>query len=542
MILLANCKKSSPKSSAKGISSFAILASVNAYLPNDINGEIVGDSIYLPDPPGISLVDRTPTIAYTGASISPSPTTTQNFSNPVTYTVTASDGSTVSYVVVPKQLSGAKSITSFVFKAADNPGLAADLTGTIGNDSIFVHADSTATLTSLVPAIVYNGVSLSPASGTKQDFSKPVAYTVTAQDGTTAGYIVIVSYDHYVYIGSDDGNLYALDAASGDLVWKFTTGGSIRSSPTWNNGMVYFLSADTYVYALNASDGSLAWKYQATPDGQATDYGSNPTVQGGIVYLNTSAYLVALDAATGALKWQNYVDVYSTDNSPTVINGVLYDPTFSGGGPVVAVDPTSGSLIRDFSGGIGRGNPAIVNGVVYATDGNDILDAWNAQTGTLIFSYSISTGTGTFAGPGNSPTVYNGKVYIGGAAGLFALDANTGALQWRANTVDSIGASPPVAAEGLVFTFGNNEYLIAFDANLGTEQWSLFGDYNASLNLTLANGTLYFGAVDGSISAVAASTGQRKWTFTTAGAVYSGACILDGSGVTHHPTASGDQQ
>ena len=76
-----------------------------------------------------------------------------------------------------------------------------------------------------------NGVSLSPASGAKQDFSKPVTYTVTAQDGTTASYTVIVSYDHYVYIGSGDGNLYALDAASGDLVWKFTTAGPNYSGP-----------------------------------------------------------------------------------------------------------------------------------------------------------------------------------------------------------------------------------------------------------------------------------------------------------------------
>ncbi|HET6256171.1 MAG TPA: PQQ-binding-like beta-propeller repeat protein [Puia sp.] len=541
--LLASCNKSSSaRSSAKGITSFSIQASVNAYLPNDINGQIVGDSIYLPDPQGISLVDRTPTIAYTGSSITPSPSAREDFSNPVTYTVTAADGSTISYVVVPKVLSGNKSITSFVFKAADNPGLSADLTGAIINDSIFIHADSTATLTNLVPTIGYTGVSVSPASAARQDFSKPVTYTITAQDGATASYTVVVSYDHYLYIGSDDGNLYAIDAASGDLVWKFKTGGTIRSSPTWANGMVYVLSADTYVYALHAADGSLAWKYQAPADNQPTTYGSNPTVRSGIVYINTSAYLVALDAAGGTLKWANYVDVYSTDNSPTIAGGVLYDPTYSGGGPVVAVDPVSGSLIRNFAGGTGRGNPAVVNGIVYATAGNDILDAWNAQTGALVFADSISTGGGVFAGPGNSPTVYNGKVYIGSPSGLFAFDVNTGALKWEANTISGIGASVPVAAEGLVFVFANNEYLLAYDTTVGLQQWDLFGDYNTSLNLTYANGTLYFGGIDGSVTAVVASTGKKKWTFSTGEAVYSGACILDGSGVAHHPTASGDQQ
>ena len=540
-ILLANCKKDTPRSSAKSISTFAIQASVNAYLPNDINGVIVGDSIYLPDPSTISLVDRTPTITYSGAAISPAANARQDFSKPVTYTVTAADGTTISYVVVPRLLSGSKNITAFFFKAADNPGLAADLTGTITGDSIIVHADSTATVGNLVPAITYTGTKISPASGVKQDFSGPVTYTVTAQDGSTATYTVVVSYDRFLYVGSDNGNLYALDAATGSEVWQFKTGGAIRSSPTVAGGIVYFLSSDTYLYAIHSADGSLAWKYQAQPDGQPTDYGSNPTVSNGIVYINTSAYLVAVNAATGAQIWQNYIDFYSNDNSPTVVDGVVYDPTFNGGGPVVAFDAATGSLIRNYTGGIGRGNPAVVNGVVYATDENHLLDAWDAQTGALLFGFFISTGNGTFAGPGNSPTYYAGKVYIGGAAGVFALDAASGTLLWQNNT-GGVGASPPVAGDNLVFVTSSTGYLIAYDAIVGVEQWSIPGVFTNTGNPTFANSTIYLGATDGTIMAITASTGQKKWTFSQSGAVYSGACIVDGSGQTFHPTASGDQQ
>jgi outer membrane protein assembly factor BamB len=305
--------------------------------------------------------------------------------------------------------------------------------------------------------------------------------------------------------------------------------------------MVFFLSSDTYLYAIHAADGLLAWKYQAQPDGQPTDYGSNPTVSNGIVYINTSAYLVALDAATGALKWQNYIDFYSSDNSPTVVGGVVYDPTFNGGAPVVAFDAATGSLIRNFSGGIGRGNPAIVGGVVYATDENHLLDAWDAQTGTLLFGFFVSIGNGGFAGPGNSPTYYAGKVYIGGADGIFAIDAVTGALLWQ-NSTAGVGASPPVAGDNLVFVITGNNYLIACDAVTGVLQWSLPGNFLDNENPTFANGTLYVGTLDGSLIAITASTGQKKWTFQQSGAVYSGACIVDGSGVAFHPTASGDQQ
>ena len=65
-----------------------------------------------------------------------------------------------------------------------------------------------------------------------------------------------------VYIGSDDGNIYALDANTGSNRWIYQTGDKVFSSPTVTNGVVYIGSNDHSVYALNASDGSKRWSYQ----------------------------------------------------------------------------------------------------------------------------------------------------------------------------------------------------------------------------------------------------------------------------------------
>ena len=43
-----------------------------------------------------------------------------------------------------------------------------------------------------------------------------------------------------VYFGSKDNNLYALNAGTGLLLWKYTTGGEVFSSPAVANGVVYF--------------------------------------------------------------------------------------------------------------------------------------------------------------------------------------------------------------------------------------------------------------------------------------------------------------
>jgi len=53
-----------------------------------------------------------------------------------------------------------------------------------------------------------------------------------------------------VFIGSQDNNLYAVNAKTVAGIWQFTTGGWIESTPAVANGVVYFGSDDNHLYAL----------------------------------------------------------------------------------------------------------------------------------------------------------------------------------------------------------------------------------------------------------------------------------------------------
>ncbi|MCJ7606054.1 MAG: PQQ-like beta-propeller repeat protein, partial [Dehalococcoidales bacterium] len=53
-----------------------------------------------------------------------------------------------------------------------------------------------------------------------------------------------------VYIGSYDGNLYAIDRSTGEQLWQISTDGRITSSPAVANGMVYVGSHDGVFYAI----------------------------------------------------------------------------------------------------------------------------------------------------------------------------------------------------------------------------------------------------------------------------------------------------
>ena len=55
-----------------------------------------------------------------------------------------------------------------------------------------------------------------------------------------------------VVFGSYDGNVYALDAHTGEFRWSYTTGGRVVSSPAISNGVVYVGSYDHFVYAIDS--------------------------------------------------------------------------------------------------------------------------------------------------------------------------------------------------------------------------------------------------------------------------------------------------
>ena len=69
-----------------------------------------------------------------------------------------------------------------------------------------------------------------------------------------------------VYVGSDDRNVYALNASTGAKLWSYTTGDIVYSSPAVANGVVYVGSYDDNVYALNALTGAKLWSFTTGDD------------------------------------------------------------------------------------------------------------------------------------------------------------------------------------------------------------------------------------------------------------------------------------
>ena len=167
-----------------------------SFVVDTVDGTIDSENktVRLDFPEGTDVTHLTPTITVsTYATIEPESGVPQDFTNPVYYTVTAMNGTTAQYMVeaVVHDAENEKSILSFRFDALDKDGNIDEVARRIA----FVLPAET-DVTQLVPTIeVSEGATVEPASGVAQDFTNPVSYTVTAQNGTTAVYTVTVNLE-----------------------------------------------------------------------------------------------------------------------------------------------------------------------------------------------------------------------------------------------------------------------------------------------------------------------------------------------------------
>ena len=213
------------------------------------------------------------------------------------------------------------------------------------------------------------------------DDSKPIVGGVTAGGGK-------------VFVGSSNGNLYALDGKTLAVAWRFATGGKIWCTPAVDNGTVFAGSFDKKVYAVDEATGSLKWQFPASGTN-----GSFPR------------------------EW-----FFAT---PVISNGVLYAPCMDG--KVYAVNIKDGTSAGLFDvGDAVSSSPVVVAGkVIVATQEAKVysLDA-AAGTKTLLLDFRLSDKQGS-ATVNSQLSAQGNTVFIHTLLEdkMYAMDAATGAAK-----------------------------------------------------------------------------------------------------------------
>ena len=201
LLLFSACKDEEPSiSSTKELLNFSILKSDNqGKVVNDVEASIQGSVITLPLDKYDDLKSLIAVFEYNGKSITingvkqESGVTSNDYSQPLVFTVEAEDGSKQQYTV-EIALKDTGVLSAFRFLKKNNAFLTADVSSSIGEESIIPLV--TFSQSELIPTFTTNAVKVlvgevEQKSGmTKNDFSSPVVYQFIMRNGETFQYTV----------------------------------------------------------------------------------------------------------------------------------------------------------------------------------------------------------------------------------------------------------------------------------------------------------------------------------------------------------------
>lgn len=286
-----------------------------------------------------------------------------------------------------------------------------------------------------------------------------------------------------VYYGSSaEDTVVCLDAVTGREVWTFIAGGPVRVAPSIIEGVAYFGADDGYAYAVDAATGDLKWKFCPTaglPDGQKRVLNNGrlisfyPVRTGVMVDQATayfgasllpwkSSYLVAVDAATGKAEGAGrYVRDLGLDQTLEAAMLCTDDRLIAPRGRVAPMlfDRKTGEMLGALPGGGGS--------FVVLTDENRVLHGPGNKTPKLYDAAAETRESVSSYESGHAIVVRDGVSYLLGDETLAALDRQSGALKW---IVESEQPYELVMAgrgdEGVLFAGGVDE-VVAYSVRNG---------------------------------------------------------------------------
>ncbi len=201
-----------------------------------------------------------------------------------------------------------------------------------------------------------------------------------------------------VFVGSQNGTVFSLDAKSGCIVWTFSANGGVRTAISVGHNLAYFGDTSGNVYAVDAVTGKQVWRRKADDHPLARVTGA-PTLYGNRLYVALSSYeeaqgadpdyeccsfrgsVQALDALSGAPVWKTYTIADKPKPRGKSANGAtLYGPSGAAIWSAPTIDVKRGLVY------VGTGN-------TYSDppqDTSDALVALNMATGKIAWSKQIT--------------------------------------------------------------------------------------------------------------------------------------------------------
>lgn len=184
-----------------------------------------------------------------------------------------------------------------------------------------------------------------------------------------------------LYVTTPYGEVVALEAASGAVIWRQRLG-SVLGAPTVANGLVHVVGRNSEAWAIEADDGRLRWRVPSSDAPSVLVGGAAPAVADGrVIFPFPSGELVSVFPNTGVTQWNSFVAGGRLGTAYAGINDITSDPVVVGGtiyagnqsGRVVAMNARTGTRI--WTAREGAYSPVVVAGgaVFFVSDRNELI-------------------------------------------------------------------------------------------------------------------------------------------------------------------------
>lgn len=264
-----------------------------------------------------------------------------------------------------------------------------------------------------------------------------------------------------VFVGTDVGELVALDWSDGSEQWRHATRGSIESRPTVADGRVFVTDSEDRLYAVDAATGDRLWDFQhEAPEFFTIKGGGEPLVVDDVVYTGfADGHLVALFVDTGDEVWSVYLGDQTGEFGDIDLplfehNDELVAVSHAGG--IYSVERQTGALLWHLDRSDVAGVDRVEHVLFAATTVGDVI-AVDLNDGEVAWEYELPDGQA-----GMDVSVAAPFVTVATARGpLYWLDLQTG--QPRRGWQPSTGfQSAPVFDNRYGYVMSNRGYLYGF--------------------------------------------------------------------------------
>ncbi|GAA0490756.1 MULTISPECIES: outer membrane protein assembly factor BamB [Tatumella] len=223
-----------------------------------------------------------------------------------------------------------------------------------------------------------------------------------------------------LYIGSEHGEVFALNSSDGSVAWKVPVAGEALSHPVVSDGLVLIHTSNGILQALDQNTGASKWMVNLDVPALSLRGESAPAVAfGGAIVGGDNGRVSAVIMNQGQMIWQQRISqpggateidrLSDVDVTPVIVNGVVYALAYNGN--LSALDLRSGQVLwKRETGGVK--NIIVDNGRIYLVDQNDRVDAVATDGGVAIWRQSELLHRNLTA-----PVLYDGYLVVGDAEG-----------------------------------------------------------------------------------------------------------------------------